>query len=75
MSSFLFGNNVNREDAENLASRRVKQVNTGLSSRNAPKRAALGSISNNIRVQPSRAAKVCIVKIQKFSNFIIQNTT
>ncbi|XP_048776995.2 G2/mitotic-specific cyclin-A-like [Ostrea edulis] len=69
MSSFLFGNNVNREDAENLASRRVKQVNTGLSSRNAPKRAALGSISNNIRVQPSRAAKIGVENDQDENAF------
>lgn len=53
----MFGNNVNQEDAENLGPRRVKQANAGLTARNAPKRAALGSISNNIRVQPSRAAK------------------
>lgn len=63
MSSFVFGNNVNREDAENLGPRRVKQANAGLTARNAPKRAALGSISNNIRVQPSRAAKVWNGKI------------
>lgn len=71
MSSFVFGNNVNREDTENLGPRRVKQANAGLTTRNAPKRAALGSISNNIRVQPSRAAKVCNKKFE-FSNKVVQ---
>nr|XP_022320685.1 G2/mitotic-specific cyclin-A-like [Crassostrea virginica] len=69
MSSFVFGNNVNREDTENLGPRRVKQANAGLTTRNAPKRAALGSISNNIRVQPSRAAKTGVDSCQDENAF------
>ncbi|XP_061165183.1 G2/mitotic-specific cyclin-A-like [Saccostrea echinata] len=72
MSSFVFGNNVNREDAENLGPRRVKQVNTGLTTRNAPKRAALGSISNNIRVQPSRAAKTGVENVGQDENAFVK---
>lgn len=54
--SFTFGVQPSR-DAENQVGRRGKSVNTR--SQAAPKRAALGVITNqaNVRVQPSRAAK------------------
>lgn len=57
--SFVFGSTFQDENAENQGPRRGKRIeNTTVPARNnAPKRAALGVITNQVRVQPSRAAK------------------
>lgn len=55
--SFVFGSSFQDENAENQG-RRGKRVEPGVTTRNnAPKRAALGVITNQVRVQPRRAAK------------------
>lgn len=55
--SFVFGSSIQDENAENHG-RRGKRVEQGVTTRNnAPKRAALGVITNQVRVQPRRAAK------------------
>lgn len=59
--SFVFGNTFQpHEDSENHGARRVKREN--MTARNnaqqGTKRAALGTITNQVRVQPFRAAKV-----------------
>lgn len=58
--SFVFGNTFQpHEDSENHGARRVKREN--MTARNnaqqGTKRAALGTITNQVRVQPFRAAK------------------
>ena len=57
--SFVFGSTFQDENAENQGPRRGKRIeNTAVPARNnAPKRAALGVITNQVRVQPRRAAK------------------
>lgn len=55
--SFVFGSTIQDENVENQG-RRGKRVEQGVTTRNnAPKRAALGVITNQVRVQPRRAAK------------------
>ena len=56
--SFVFEDNL-YQDTENNGPRRGKNVT--IARNNAPKRAALGVITNQVRVQPFRAAKVFVV--------------
>ena len=59
--SYVFGYQSNAQDAENQVGRRGKAMTTRSNAQGAPKRAALGVITNQVnqqvRVQPKRAAK------------------